>query len=87
MRFLQYTLWLRCFHADLRRGRAHVEFAGDDVGDEAGAVFLHVFGLAAGRFRLQRSLKTLNGNFPMAAGGHLIDSGLNIPNSQLNAGP
>ena len=87
MRFLQYTLWLRCFHADLLGGRAHVEFAGDDVGDEAGAVFLHVFGLAAGRFRLQSSLKTLNGNFPIAAGGHLIDSGLNIPNSQLNAGP
>ena len=29
-------------------GRADVEFAGDDVGDEAGAVFAHEVGLATG---------------------------------------
>ena len=87
MRFLQYTLRLPSHHADLLGHRAHVELAGDDAGDEAGAVFLHMFGLAACRFRLQGSLKTLNGNFPIDAGWHLIDSGLNIPNSQLNAGP
>lgn len=29
-------------------GRADVEFAGDDVGEEAGAVFAHEVGLTAG---------------------------------------